>query len=233
MKISNTNSNHRQAPGARAIIVLFASRPAVLARSVAGRLAWSSFAASPPVPPQAGPWLFFTDEEAATVEAIVDRLILADELDIGGKEAGCAVFIDRQLARIVPSTERHAMEEPFTGRLPQFNAQSVNSPAQRYRSGLARLNEYCRSTFCGKTFPELGSRQQDKVLQGLEQGAIHLGALDPKAFFALVLQDTMEGFLADPVYGETSSQRWKKASFARTRYAPANITGRSDCAGKA
>jgi gluconate 2-dehydrogenase gamma chain len=34
------------------------------------------------------------------VEAIVDRLIPADELTLGlgGKDLGCAVFIDRQLA---------------------------------------------------------------------------------------------------------------------------------------
>jgi gluconate 2-dehydrogenase gamma chain len=33
------------------------------------------------------------------VEAIVQRLVPADELGMGAKEAGCAVFIDRQLSR--------------------------------------------------------------------------------------------------------------------------------------
>ena len=45
-----------------------------------------------------GPWMFFTADEAATVEAAVDRLIPPDNRGHGVKDAGCAVFIDRQLA---------------------------------------------------------------------------------------------------------------------------------------
>jgi hypothetical protein len=45
-----------------------------------------------------GPWQFFTHDEAVVVGAIVQRLVSADELSMGGKEAGCAVFIDRQLS---------------------------------------------------------------------------------------------------------------------------------------
>jgi gluconate 2-dehydrogenase gamma chain len=44
-----------------------------------------------------GPWIFSADE-AALVEAVVDRLIPSDDRGPGGKDAGCAVFIDRQLA---------------------------------------------------------------------------------------------------------------------------------------
>jgi gluconate 2-dehydrogenase gamma chain len=40
----------------------------------------------------------FSADEAALVEAVVDRLIPSDDRGPGGKDAGCAVFIDRQLA---------------------------------------------------------------------------------------------------------------------------------------
>ena len=44
-----------------------------------------------------GPWQFFTLDEARAMEAIVDRIIPPDPETPGGKDAGCAVFIDRQL----------------------------------------------------------------------------------------------------------------------------------------
>jgi gluconate 2-dehydrogenase gamma chain len=53
---------------------------------------------APSAPARPGPWQFFTHDEAVVVEAIVQRLVPADELGMGGKEAGCAVFIDRQLS---------------------------------------------------------------------------------------------------------------------------------------
>nr|MBA2814688.1 gluconate 2-dehydrogenase [Candidatus Pantoea persica] len=73
--------------------VTHAVEPSLLKVPQAGR-------PSPIIPPetldQPG-WLFLTPQEAKTLEAIVDRLIPADELSVGGKEAGCAQFIDRQL----------------------------------------------------------------------------------------------------------------------------------------
>lgn len=44
-----------------------------------------------------GPWRFFTEEEMARMEAVVDTLIPPDEFP-GGAEAGVGVFLDRQLA---------------------------------------------------------------------------------------------------------------------------------------
>ena len=63
-----------------------------------GSLPWEPNDTSPPIPVRAGPWLYFTADEALAVEAIADRLIPSDDSGPGGKQAGCAVFIDRQLA---------------------------------------------------------------------------------------------------------------------------------------
>ena len=52
----------------------------------------------PPAPVTPGIWQFFTPEEGAAIEALVDRLIPPDPQTPGGKDAGVAVFIDRQLA---------------------------------------------------------------------------------------------------------------------------------------
>ena len=49
--------------------------PALGRNYVGGSLPWEPADTSPPVPVRPGPWLYFTAEEAAAVEAIVDRLI--------------------------------------------------------------------------------------------------------------------------------------------------------------
>lgn len=79
-------------------VALLAGPSLSIAQVLHGDLPWVDGRAIPPTPVKPGPWLFFTGDEAATVEAIVDRLIPPDPETAGGKDAGCAVFIDRQLA---------------------------------------------------------------------------------------------------------------------------------------
>lgn len=58
---------------------------------------WAPRPNSAPEMARPGPWQFFTLDEARAMEAIVDRIIPPDPETPGGKDAGCAVFIDRQL----------------------------------------------------------------------------------------------------------------------------------------
>ncbi|MBB2972955.1 gluconate 2-dehydrogenase subunit 3 family protein [Mesorhizobium sp. RMAD-H1] len=211
--------SRRQFLASTAVSILFASTPDALARSFSGQLPWKPFSADPPTPVRPGPWLFFTHDEAQTIEAIVDRLVPADDLSIGGKEAGCAVFIDRQLAGFFGSSERHYMKGPFAKGLPQQGLQSPVLPTERYRAGIAALDDYCRKTFSGKVFSALAPADQDKVLQDLEKGSIDLGDADARTFFELVLQNTMEGFFADPIYGGNKDMvSWTMIGFPGARY---------------
>src|ERR1700741_1157836 len=69
--------------------------------------------ADPPTAAQPGPWVFFTPEEGAAVEALVDRLIPPDPETPGGKDCGCAVFIDRQLAGAYGRAQGLYVRPPF------------------------------------------------------------------------------------------------------------------------
>ncbi|MDB5413865.1 MAG: hypothetical protein JWR10_2200 [Rubritepida sp.] len=181
---------------------------------------WSPNEAYPPTGARPGPWLYFTADEAATVEAIVDRLIPADELSPGGRDAGCAVFIDRQLTGPFGSHEWLYMQGPFSANpLPSQGIQSPYTPRQQYRLGLAALAEYCRGQFGGKTFPQLAPADQDRVLTGLEKGDIHLSGYNGVELFSAILANTMEGFFADPIYGGNKDMcGWKLVGFPGTRY---------------
>src|SRR6201987_4018816 len=73
---------------------LLFSTSSVLAGVVQGGLPWAPDAGAPPAAVTPGPWMYFTADEGAAIEALVDRLIPPDPQTPGGKNAGCAVFID-------------------------------------------------------------------------------------------------------------------------------------------
>lgn len=174
---------------------------------------------SPPIPVQPGPWLYFSADEAAAVEAIVDRLIPADTSGPGGKEAGCAVFIDRQLAGAFGDSRRLYMRAPFASGTPSQGPQSAAVPRERYRSSLAALDKYCKATFSGNSFALLNVTQQDRILSDLENGMTKLPDGSGKAFFEAVLANTIEGFFADPIYGGNRHMiGWKLVGFPGARY---------------
>ena len=191
----------------------------VQARTVQGALPWSPGAAAPPTDVHSGPWLFFTPEEASTVEALVDRLIPPDEKVPGGKDAGCAVFIDRQLAGPFGHASGRYVQPPFAAGTPQQGDQSPLTPAQRYRGSLAALDRLSRQRFGGKGFAAIAADDQDTLIAGLESGAVKLEGADGKVFFETLLQNTKEGFFADPVYGGNRDMAgWKMIGFPGARY---------------
>jgi gluconate 2-dehydrogenase gamma chain len=214
------------------------------ARTFSGMLPWSPDAGDYPVPVVPGGWLFFTGDEGRAVEALVDRLIPHDDLSIGGREAGCAVFIDRQLAGSFGNSSRLYMRPPFAKGTPSQGPQSEIVPARRYREGLAALDAYCRQAASGKVFADLAAEQQDEVLKGLDGAKIQLPNVDGKAFFELLLQNTMEGFFADPIHGGNRDMAsWRMIGFPGARYdyrdhvskhnqpypkPPVSIAGRAD-----
>jgi gluconate 2-dehydrogenase gamma chain len=184
-----------------------------------GALPWEPSETQPPTPVRPGPWLYFTADEAAAVEAIADRLIPADGSGPGGKDAGCAVFIDRQLAGSFGDSRRLYMRPPFANGTASQGPQSPIVPSERYRTSLAALDAYCKATFAGKSFAALGAAEQDQILTGLENDEIKLKDADGKAFFETVLQNTTEGFFADPIYGGNRDMAgWKLIGFPGARY---------------
>lgn len=186
---------------------------------IKGSLPWFPGAADPPIPARPGPWLFFTADEAAAVEALVDRLIPADELSAGGKDLGCAVFIDRQLAGPQGRYEARYMSGPFQNGTKQQGDQSPLTAAQHYRQALAALDRACRDKYGGKTFAQLADAQKDEVITGMENGTFKLEGSESSGFFKMLLKDTQNGFFADPIYGGNKDMAaWKMIGFPGTHY---------------
>lgn len=188
------------------------------AATLSGLPQWVPFDHNGPMHYDTPGWQFFTADEAREVEAIVERLIPADDLSVSGKDAGCAVFIDRQLAGEYGTFDRLYMQGPFEKGTPMQGDQSPLVPRQRYRLGLAGLAAYCQKQF-QQAFSALGAEDKDKVLTDLEKGAITLDGIDARLFFQQVLGNTMEGFFADPIYGGNRDMvSWKMIGFPGARY---------------
>ena len=201
-----------------AMTLLFSTN-SVLAGVVKDSLPWAPNAGTPPTAVRPGPWAYFTPEEGAAIEALVDRLIPPDPQTPGGKDAGCAVFIDRQLAGPYGSAEELYMRGPFADGTPQQGNQSPLTPAVGYRQALAALDKHCRATYAGKSFTQIPDNEKDKLLSGLEKSQLRLEGANGRAFFELLLQNTQEGFFADPVYGGNCNMvGWKMIGFPGARY---------------
>jgi gluconate 2-dehydrogenase gamma chain len=211
--------SRRRLLGSSAIALLMSSLPNARAAIVKGGLPWKPGSADPPRAVTPGGWLYFTPREAATVEAFVDRLIPPDPQTPGGKDIGCAVFIDRQLAGPYGRNENLYMMGPFRQGTKQQGTQSPLTAAQQYRKALGALDNACRSKYGGKGFAELSDNHKDEVIAGLENGSFKLDGFDGQNFFTLILTDTRNGFLADPIYGGNKDMAaWKMIGFPGTHY---------------
>ena len=196
------------------------SLPVARAREVSGGQPWEpGKSVTPPPPPRKGGLQYLTQLEFDTVAAIADRLIPADDTSLGGKEAGCAVFIDRQLAGDYGNAVAIYRLGRFVKGTPEQGPQSPLTPAQRYREGLTALNALTRHQF-SKDFAALEGEQQDRLLHAMEAGKLDLGnGVESKLLFELLLQNVREGFLADPIYGGNKGMTsWKMLGFPGARY---------------
>jgi len=189
------------------------------ATSISGRLPWHPNAGHPPAAVRPGPWQFFTVDEAAAVEAIADRIIPPDPQTPGGKDAGCGVFVDRQLAGPYGRNGGQYRSGPFQNGSKSQGPQGPDTTAQTYRKGLAALDRHCRAQFAGKRFADLSDADKDAVLHGMDKETLKFDDADAKIFFDQVLKDVQTGFFADPIYGGNRDMAaWKMIGYPGARY---------------
>jgi len=162
---------------------------------------------------EARAWEYLTHPEVRFLDAAGARLIPADDLGPGAREAGVTCFIDRQLASVWGSHGRNYRTGPWPEGTPQQGFQSRLTPREIYRAAIRETNAHCLKQY-GKAFEHLPPGQQDEVLKGLESGAVELPSLSAKLFFGLLLRNTMEGFFADPIYGGNRDKAgWRLIGF--------------------
>ncbi len=150
------------------------------------------------------------------------RLIPADDLGPGAQEAGVAIFIDRQLVTAWGNGDHFYRQGPFAAGTPQQGSQLAFTPAEMFRLGLAALDDSSRKAH-GAAFADLSIEQQDALLGEAQQGKLDFGVLPSAIFFGALLDATMEGFFADPIYGGNRDKiGWKLVGFPGVHASYAN-----------
>jgi gluconate 2-dehydrogenase gamma chain len=145
-------------------------------------------------------YLFLTQPEVRFLDAVVARLIPADELGPGAKEAGVTCFIDRQLASVWGVHGRNYRNGPWQEGTPQQGFQSPLTPQEIYRAAIREINIWCNKKF-GRPFDGLAPEQKDEIISSLERDDIELESVQSRLFFDLLVRNTEEGFFSDPLYG--------------------------------
>jgi gluconate 2-dehydrogenase gamma chain len=192
--------------GAAGTAVAATLAPAAAATSAAAQA--QPAAAHPPET-----WLTLTPTEAAFLTAAVDTIIPADNLSPSGSDCGVAVFIDRQLAGAYGSGARLYRQGPFPKGKPELGYQLELNPREFFRAGIEAANAFTRKAY-GKDFDRLGEKDREAALKTMEEGKAGFPGFSSTQFFNALLQMTMEGFFADPMYGGNRNMAsWKMIGY--------------------
>jgi gluconate 2-dehydrogenase gamma chain len=164
-------------------------------------------------PTDAEPPLTLTATEHAFIVAAVDTLIPADELSPSGSACGVATFIDRQLAGAYGMGARLYRQGPFPKAKPELGYQLSLNPREFFRAGIESANAWTRKTY-GKDFDRLSEPDRETALKAMEDDKAPFPGFSSRMFFDALLQITMEGFFADPIYGGNRDMAgWKMVGY--------------------
>lgn len=199
---------------------------------------------------------FFNLHEAATVDALVSRIMPGDANDPGAHEAGVVYAIDRALggANLGYTLKTYTQgpfpvvaEEPVSveaastrdiydyvsvagDQLSRYGYQSVLSPQEIYQRGIEYVDAYAQSQF-RDDFVNLTPEQQDQILTDMDESkATGFEGPSARAFFTQLRNDTIEGMFGDPTYdGNRNMVGWKLIGYpgAQRFYSPADIMNAS------
>lgn len=161
--------------------------------------------------------VYFDTAEWAFIMAACGRLIPSEGEGPGALETRVPVFIDLQLAGDFGAAADWYMEGPHTPDAdPHMGFQSPLTPAEVYRKAIPLFQEWCNATH-GDAFEKLDAETQDAALTALQNGDVDL-APELRDFFSFLLQNTKEGYFADPQYGGNyKMQAWVHVGFPGAR----------------
>lgn len=160
---------------------------------------------------------FFNADEWLTIIALCGVLIPSAGEGPGAIEARVPVFIDLQLAGDYGDASDWYMEGPHQADAdPHFGYQTPLTPREIYREGLSTFNDWC-ITELSAPFKDLDSDAQLNAVSALIEQKIEFSA-NARDFPSMLLQNTKEGYFADPQYGGNyQMQAWVYIGFPGAR----------------
>lgn len=156
---------------------------------------------------------FFHPEEAAFIEAAIDRLIPADATGPSATEAGVQFYLDKQMNGAWGAGERLYRSGPWQAGTPSQGYQLPFIPSELIRTGLRGIMDDIKKKH-RTTFEKLSSADQDAYLKSLQTSETDFGGVPGNVFFDSLWALTIEGYFSDPVYGGNKDMAsWKMIGF--------------------
>ncbi|MCL1142171.1 gluconate 2-dehydrogenase subunit 3 family protein [Shewanella gaetbuli] len=182
--------------------------------AVSSTVATSSAVAD--IPPhhdmKATQYVFLHPAEVTFLTAATARLIPSDANTPGALEADVTNFIDKALASPWGGGSDMYVSGPWKPGTPEQGYQLKFTPSELYRTALTAINKQLAAA--NTPFDKMTQTQQDAYLTKLESGSVDLDGVPSAIFFSMLLQNTIEGFLADPSYGGNKDMLgWKAIGF--------------------
>lgn len=133
--------------------------------------------------------MMLTELQHATLRALVDRIIPADDFP-SGWQAGVGDYLAGQFER------------------------DLRPQLDRYRAGLDALDAEAQAN-TGARFADLNAADQDALLRRVEAGVVTtVWPINPAAFFQAAVEHAMEGFYCDPGNGgNRDGVSWRMIGF--------------------
>jgi gluconate 2-dehydrogenase gamma chain len=146
---------------------------------------------------------FFTEQEAAAIGVLAERVFPATADGPGARAAHVVEYLDAQLAGPWGAGARLYRQEPFLRpEHPGHGWQLPMTPAEAYRHSIAALNAYAVARWHGRTLDRLTDAEADELMLALDRGHIDTFGEPPAAeFFSMMLKNVAEGLFGDPSYG--------------------------------
>ena len=161
---------------------------------------------------------FSRSDDFETLAAATERIYPDDDHGPGAIELGVPYYIDKQLAGSFGSNAHDYMRGPFKIRESNLlEYQTKLNRGELFLVGLRRMLEISNEEH-GEKFAGIEPEQQDAILESFEAGEAKMDGAPSEFFFHVLLQTTLEGIYADPVYGGNKDMMgWKMMEYPGPR----------------
>lgn len=210
------NDNRNGGFSRRSLLGAIATIPAVATLDAGTSMAADApaGASAPATTQSAAGYAYFSLEESAFVEAMVDTMCPADALTPSGTDCGLATFIDRQFAGAFGSGDRLYMAGPWRAGKPQQGYQHPLDPRSFFSAGVVAAQRACQAS-ANKSFQDLAPADRDAFLTAIASGKITSEDFALAEWFNELLEPLFEqACFADPIYGGNRNKVfWKMIGF--------------------
>jgi len=176
-----------------------------------------SLSAAAPAAAEPYKYTFFSEAELGFLAAACERFIPTDEHGPGAVDAGVLEFLDRHMQTPYAAGAIWYMQGPFIESKPQFGYQGKLALKDIIKVGIADFDAYCRKNH-QKAFKDLPVAQQEALLKDANGGKLEFENISAKLFMKYLLEETRNGFFADPIHGGNKDMAgWKLIGYPGMR----------------